>query len=118
MATVITHAVAGAVCARFGPRRLSKIRLAVWLAAAAVLPDLDVLMFALGVPYGHPMAAGNDRQSQPVVLFYDANPAGTAQRNHPYLAAGHRGGGNRPGVQDVDKTVRDKQARFWLKKWN
>lgn len=56
MATVFTHALVGAALARpASPDALPRGRLALAAAALAVLPDLDVLTFALGIPYEHPL---------------------------------------------------------------
>lgn len=50
MPTVFTHAVATLAL----PTRASGARLGAVLAACAVLPDLDVAAFWLGIPYDHP----------------------------------------------------------------
>lgn len=55
MATAFTHAFTGGVLARLGCEPVSTRKLALVLAVMAVLPDLDVLGFWLGVPYGHPL---------------------------------------------------------------
>ena len=55
MATIITHAVAGAAFGQFAPEGVSRLRIYLCLALAAVLPDADVLGFAFGIPYGHPL---------------------------------------------------------------
>jgi len=53
--TVLTHAVVGAAFTRFVPAGVSRLRSALVLAAAAVIPDLDVIGFSLGIPYAHPL---------------------------------------------------------------
>jgi inner membrane protein len=54
MASAITHALVGAALAGVAPRALARARFAVALALLAALPDLDVIGYRLGVPYGHP----------------------------------------------------------------
>src|SRR5262245_4403157 len=55
VATIPTHAVIGASLAPLAPQGVSRSRLACALAVGAVFPDLDVLSFALGIPYEHPL---------------------------------------------------------------
>ncbi len=55
MTTVFTHALAGAAFSQAAPAGVTKGRLAACLGCAAVLPDLDVIMFAMKVPYAHPL---------------------------------------------------------------
>lgn len=55
MPTVLAHAGLGAALGAFAPRGLAPGRLSLLAALAAVLPDVDVAGFALGVPYGHPL---------------------------------------------------------------
>ncbi len=55
MATVFTHALVAGVLAGAAPERLPRGRLAAAGALLAVLPDLDVVAFSLGLPYGHPL---------------------------------------------------------------
>jgi inner membrane protein len=47
--------VVGAALARLAPASLSPGRLALVLAGAAAMPDLDVVAFVLGIPYGDPL---------------------------------------------------------------
>jgi inner membrane protein len=54
MATFLTHAVVGAALAPFGPARVPRARLVVALVAMSILPDIDVVAFAVGIPYEHP----------------------------------------------------------------
>jgi inner membrane protein len=53
--TAFTHAFVGAGIAIASPRHLQTGRLAIAAAALAALPDLDVITFWLGIPYGHPL---------------------------------------------------------------
>jgi inner membrane protein len=53
MATVFTHAFVGAALARLAPAGVSPTRLAIVAGTLAVLPDLDVIAFPLGIAYGH-----------------------------------------------------------------
>ncbi len=55
MATSFTHAFVGIILSPLGSRSVSRRRLALTLAVLAVLPDLDVVAFRLGIPYGHPL---------------------------------------------------------------
>jgi inner membrane protein len=55
MATLVTHAVVGAALAALAPAGMSRSRAAFALAVAALVPDLDVIGFRLGVPYVHPL---------------------------------------------------------------
>lgn len=53
MPTVFTHALAGAVLGQAAPQGSSRWKVLTVLAALAVIPDLDVIAFSLGIPYGH-----------------------------------------------------------------
>ncbi|MCP4661431.1 MAG: metal-dependent hydrolase [bacterium] len=53
MATAFTHAIVGGSLGQLLPKGLPKVRLVFWLAVASVVPDLDVVTFKLGIPYGH-----------------------------------------------------------------
>lgn len=55
MATAFTHALVGCALGGAAPSRLPRKRLAMAGALLAVLPDLDVVAFALGIPYGNPL---------------------------------------------------------------
>jgi inner membrane protein len=55
MPSAITHAFTGAAVSTLAPRRYRGTSLALILAAAAAIPDLDVLGFAYGIPYAHPL---------------------------------------------------------------
>jgi inner membrane protein len=55
MPSAFTHAVVGAALTSLAPRPQRTARLAVELAVLAALPDLDVLAFAFGIPYEHPL---------------------------------------------------------------
>ncbi len=53
MATIISHAVVAGSLASIASYGVSRSGLAFVLALLAVLPDLDVIGFRLGIPYGH-----------------------------------------------------------------
>jgi len=53
LATAFTHALVGGSLGQLSPKGLPRVRLVFWLALAAVAPDLDVVAFKLGIPYGH-----------------------------------------------------------------
>lgn len=55
MPTLFSHALIGALIAREAPLRASRVRVACIAAGLAVLPDADVLAFALDIPYAHPL---------------------------------------------------------------
>ncbi len=55
MATVMTHALVGGALTTLRPQGVPATRLALVLAALSMAPDLDVIGFALGIPYGHPL---------------------------------------------------------------
>ncbi len=55
MATVFTHGFLAAALALTAPPRLYSARLLAILAGVAVLPDLDVVGFALGISLDHPL---------------------------------------------------------------
>ena len=72
MATSITHAFVGIILAPLAPRSVSRRRLALTLAALAVLPDLDIIAFRLGIPYGHPLGHRGFSHSLPFALALGA----------------------------------------------
>ena len=53
MPTAFTHAIVGAALSQAAPEGYSRWRLALVFAVVSVIPDLDVLAFGLGIPYGH-----------------------------------------------------------------
>jgi len=55
MATAFTHALVGGLVGGSVPDPLPRRRLIAAGALLAVLPDLDVAAFALGIPYEHPL---------------------------------------------------------------
>lgn len=55
MPSAFAHAAVGASLACLLPRRVQLRWAPAVLAAAAAAPDLDVLAFRLGIPYGHPL---------------------------------------------------------------
>ena len=55
MATAFTHAFVASAIGSLGPRELSPLKVGLVLSAVAMLPDLDVIAFPLGIPYEHPL---------------------------------------------------------------
>ncbi|MDT7856473.1 metal-dependent hydrolase [Rubrivirga sp. S365] len=55
MPTIFTHAVAALALGPSVQRAVRPLRLWALGAACAVVPDLDVLAFRLGIPYEHPL---------------------------------------------------------------
>lgn len=55
MPSAFTHLLVGGATAGVLPRELPRWRIALALALASAAPDLDVVAFALGIPYGHPL---------------------------------------------------------------
>ena len=55
VATAFTHAFAANLLTVLAPPSWPRRRLALVLACLAVLPDIDVLAFRVGIPYGHPL---------------------------------------------------------------
>lgn len=53
MATVISHALVAGSLASVVSVNVSRVRLTCVLGVLAMLPDLDVIGFRLGIPYGH-----------------------------------------------------------------
>lgn len=53
MPSAFTHALVGASGAQLIPDDLPRWRVALVFAVASVAPDLDVVAFSLGIPYGH-----------------------------------------------------------------
>ena len=53
MPSAFTHALVGGSSIQVLPAELPKGRVALVLGTAAVLPDLDVVAFKFGIPYGH-----------------------------------------------------------------
>ena len=53
--TAFTHAIVGAGVAICFPREVAAKRLMIAAAVLAVLPDVDVISFSLGIPYDHPL---------------------------------------------------------------
>lgn len=52
MPTAFTHMLVGAAASQLAPAGVPKGRLALLLALAAAAPDLDVIGFSMGIPYG------------------------------------------------------------------
>ena len=55
MPTFVSHAVMGAAFACAAPRAVRLGSFALLAAAVSALPDADVIGFALGIPYSHPL---------------------------------------------------------------
>jgi inner membrane protein len=53
VASALTHAYVGAALGALAPRWLRGARFSIALGALAAAPDLDVVAFALGIPYEH-----------------------------------------------------------------
>jgi len=53
--TFVSHAVVGAAFACAAPRTLPFASVALVAAAVSALPDADVIGFAFGIPYSHPL---------------------------------------------------------------
>lgn len=68
MATVFTHAAVGGALAALAPAGVPRWRAATALAGVSVLPDLDVVGFALGIPYGHALGHRGLSHSLPFAL--------------------------------------------------
>jgi inner membrane protein len=81
--TALSHAVVGAALAPWAPRGLPAARVAAALAASAVLPDLDVVGFALGIPYGHALGHRGITHSLPFAAALGALAAGLARARGP-----------------------------------
>ena len=52
MPTIVSHAVAATALGQCYPARQRPARFWLWTAGCAIAPDLDVIGFAFGVPYG------------------------------------------------------------------
>lgn len=76
MATLFTHALVGGALAVGSPLRSHRLRLGLVLAGLAMLPDLDVLAFRLGIPYDDPL--GHRGFSHSLVFAALAAPLATA----------------------------------------
>jgi inner membrane protein len=55
MPSAFTHLLVGGATAQALPPELPRRRLAAAFALASAVPDLDVVAFALGIPYVHPL---------------------------------------------------------------
>jgi inner membrane protein len=67
--TAFTHAFVGTALAAGTPAQVPRARLALALATLAVLPDLDVAAFALGIPYDHPLGHRGLSHSLPFAVL-------------------------------------------------
>jgi inner membrane protein len=55
MPSAFTHALVGGAISTLAPREYRGVKLGLVLAAAAAVPDLDVLAFRFEIPYSHPL---------------------------------------------------------------
>ena len=55
MPTVFTHALVGGAFTQVAPSGPSRWKVLLILALIAIVPDLDVIAFSLGIPYAHPL---------------------------------------------------------------
>ena len=55
MPTVFTHALVGGALTQIAPRDFPWWKVLLILVFVAIVPDLDVIAFSLGVPYAHPL---------------------------------------------------------------
>ena len=69
MPSAITHALVGGALSTLAPRKFRGVRLGIVLAAAAAIPDLDVLAFRFGIPYSHPLGHRGLSHSLPFALL-------------------------------------------------
>jgi inner membrane protein len=53
--TVFTHALVGGALTQVAPASASRWKVLLLLAVIAIVPDLDVIAFSLGIPYAHPL---------------------------------------------------------------
>lgn len=54
MPTVFTHALVGGTLTQVAPRDFPWWKVLLALIVVAIVPDLDVITFSLGIPYAHP----------------------------------------------------------------
>jgi inner membrane protein len=69
MATVVTHAFLGAALAQAPSLRVPRRRLVLALVVLSVLPDLDILAFAVGIPYEHDLGHRGFSHSLPFAML-------------------------------------------------
>ena len=53
MPTAFTHAIVGGALVQVAPKNYSRWKLVLVFVMASVIPDLDVIAFFFGIPYGH-----------------------------------------------------------------
>ena len=53
--TVFTHALVGGILTQVAPSGPPRWKILLVLVIVAVVPDLDVIAFSLGIPYAHPL---------------------------------------------------------------
>ena len=86
MPTVFTHALAAGALASAVPAA-RRARLAAWSAVCAVVPDLDVAAFRLGIPYEHMLGHRGLSHSVAFALVLGGLAAGLAFRRGERRAA-------------------------------
>lgn len=81
MPTVLTHALAAGALLAVAPPETPKARLAVSMGLLAVVPDLDVLGYYAGIPYGDPLGHRGFTHSIPFALLAGSAVAWLAFRS-------------------------------------
>ncbi len=81
MATVLTHALAAGALVAVAPAGVPKARLAISMGLLAAVPDLDVLGFRAGIPYGDVMGHRGFTHSILFALLAGSAVAGTVFRS-------------------------------------
>ncbi len=69
MPTLLTHAIVGAALASRVPEQRPRGRLVSCLVVLSILPDLDVIAFAVGIPYGYPLGHRGLSHSLPFAVL-------------------------------------------------
>jgi inner membrane protein len=88
MPSAITHAIVGAALAPLAVDGVQHRRVAIGLAAVAMLPDADVLALAVGIPYAHPLGHRGLSHSLPFAAAVGLMAPAVLQRD---LRVGSRG---------------------------
>lgn len=73
MPSAFTHLLVGAATVQVLPPELPRRRLALAFALAAAAPDLDVVAFAHGIPYAHPLGHRGFSHSLLFAAFFGAS---------------------------------------------
>ena len=88
MPTFVSHAVVGAAFACAAPRAVPLGSFALVAATVSALPDADVLGFALGIPYSHPLGHRGLSHGLPFALALGALASLWLRgRNRPHALA-------------------------------